>query len=52
MLRYEVTPAISIYGGLRYMRSKAEIFIPAALVGTLFGERVDRRNRLYRRCGL
>ena len=34
VLRYEVTPAISIYGGLRYMRSKAEIYIPAALVGT------------------
>jgi long-chain fatty acid transport protein len=32
LLRYEATPAISIYGGLRYLRSKASIEIPAALL--------------------
>jgi len=32
VLRYEVTPATSVYGGLRYVRSKASIEIPAALV--------------------
>ena len=31
ILRYEATPAISVYGGLRYLRSKAQIQIPAAL---------------------
>lgn len=33
VLRYEVTPAVSVYGGLRYVKSKATINIPAALVG-------------------
>lgn len=33
VLRYEVTPATSVYGGLRYVRSKANIDIPPALVG-------------------
>jgi long-subunit fatty acid transport protein len=33
ILRYEVTPAISVYGGLRYVKSEAEIFLPASLVG-------------------
>ncbi len=32
VLRYEVTPAVSVYGGLRYVSSEAEIEIPATLV--------------------
>ena len=32
VLRYEVTPAISVYGGLKYERSKAEINIPDSLI--------------------
>jgi len=32
VLRYEVTPAISVYGGLRYVRSDAEIAIPTTLI--------------------
>ncbi len=32
ILRFEVTPAISVYGGLRYLRSEANIQIPPALV--------------------
>lgn len=32
VLRYEVTPAISVYGGLRYVRSEAEINLPSALL--------------------
>jgi long-subunit fatty acid transport protein len=33
VLRYEVTPAVSVYGGLRYVKSKANINLPAVLVG-------------------
>jgi len=32
VLRYEVTPSVSVYGGLRYVRSEAEIEIPALLL--------------------
>lgn len=32
LLRYEVTPAVSVYGGLRYVRSSATINIPDALI--------------------
>jgi long-subunit fatty acid transport protein len=32
VLRYEVTPAVSVYGGLRYVRSEAEIQIPTPLL--------------------
>lgn len=32
VLRYEVTPAISVYGGLRYVQSSATINIPDALI--------------------
>lgn len=32
ILRYKPTEAFSVYGGLRYLRSKASIAIPAALV--------------------
>ncbi len=32
ILRYEVTPAISVYGGLRYVQSKATISIPDTLI--------------------
>ena len=32
LLRYEATPSISVYGGLRYLHSKASIQIPAALL--------------------
>ncbi|OYW58405.1 MAG: hypothetical protein B7Z31_07780 [Rhodobacterales bacterium 12-65-15] len=39
VLRYEVTPAVSIYGGLRYLRSKAEINIPGALLPGTYSAR-------------
>ena len=32
LVRYEATPAVSVYGGLRYVRSKADINIPDALI--------------------
>jgi long-chain fatty acid transport protein len=32
MLRYEITPSVSVYGGVRYVRSKATINIPDALI--------------------
>ncbi len=32
VLKYKVTDAVSVYGGLRHLESKAEIAIPAALV--------------------
>jgi len=32
LLRYEATPAVSVYGGLRYLRSKANINIPPAIL--------------------
>lgn len=32
VLRYEVTPSVSVYGGVRYVKSKANIAIPPALV--------------------
>ena len=32
ILRYEVTPSVSVYGGLRYLRSKASISIPDTLI--------------------
>lgn len=32
VLKYKVTDAVSVYGGLRYLNSKAEIAIPAALL--------------------
>lgn len=37
VLRYEVTPAVSVIGGLRYVRSSAEISIPPALFGSVPG---------------
>ncbi len=33
VLRYKVTDAVSVYGGLRYVHSKANIAIPPALLG-------------------
>jgi long-subunit fatty acid transport protein len=36
VLRYEVTPAVSVYGGLRYVQSEANIQIPPALHGALY----------------
>ncbi|QYK40014.1 MAG: hypothetical protein KF887_11125 [Paracoccaceae bacterium] len=32
LLKYEVTPSVSVYGGLRYVRSSAAINIPDALI--------------------
>lgn len=36
ILRYEVTPAVSVYGGLRYVRSDANIQLPPALVSATY----------------
>lgn len=33
VMRYEITPAVSLLGGLRYVRSSADINIPPALLG-------------------
>jgi len=32
VLKYKITDAVSVYGGLRYVKSEAEIAIPAALL--------------------
>jgi long-chain fatty acid transport protein len=37
VLKYKATDAISVYGGLRYLRSSADINIPPALFGSVPG---------------
>ena len=45
VLRYEVTPAISVYGGLRVVRSKADIAIPDTLIRGGFARAAQDPNR-------
>ncbi|SHE46379.1 Long-chain fatty acid transport protein [Loktanella atrilutea] len=43
MMKYKVTPAISVYGGVRSIESEANIVIPSQLLGASTGQELGAR---------